>query len=167
MTRLKFVWLMAVMIVGMLSLGSCNKADDAYLPPNQEIVNRFNQLYPEARDVSWTQKGIYFVADCWVNDNELDVWFDANANWVMTETEVPLTQLPVEVSTAFENGIYAGWVIENLTKLNYPGQSPQYLFEVQRGGSQKALYYSQYGELLQEKDITNADNTHWPNITPP
>ena len=32
--------------------------------------------------------GDYYVADCWVTGDELDVWFDANANWVMTENEL-------------------------------------------------------------------------------
>lgn len=29
---------------------------------------------------------------------------------------------------------------------------------------ERALYYSAYGGLLLEKDITDADDTHWPDV---
>ena len=47
-------------------------------------------------------KGAYYVADCWVSNDELEVWFDANANWVMTENELnSIDQLVPAVYTAF------------------------------------------------------------------
>ena len=99
----------------LFSFSACDNDDD-YMPPNQDIITALKQLYPDVQDIEWSQKGVYYVADCWVNGSELDVWFDANANWIMTEMEIFREQLPA------------------------------------------------YGGLLLEKDITDADDTHWPDV---
>lgn len=105
------------------------------------------------------------MADCWVGNDELDVWFDANANWIMTEMDIFFENLPVAVSTAYQEGNYANWVIDDLTKLTFPQKPEEFVFEVQQGGQERALYYSEYGGLLREKDISDTDNTHWPDIS--
>lgn len=164
MMKFKFhVWIMTLMVT-MVSLGSCDN-DDTYMPPNQDIITALQQLYPGVRDIEWSQKGVYYVAECWVNNDELDVWFDANANWIMTEMEIYREQLPEAVNAAYVDSNYANWVIDNLTKLTFPNKSEEFVFEVQNGGQERALYYSVYGALLREKDITNADDTHWPSIS--
>ena len=89
---------------------------------------------------------------------------DANANWIMTEMEIFREQLPAAVNTAYEESGYGDWVIDNLTKLTFPHKSEEFVFEVQRGAQERALYYSAYGGLLLEKDITDADDTHWPDV---
>ena len=73
--------------------------------------------------------------------------------------------LPVAVSTAYQEGNYANWVIDDLTKLTFPQKPEEFVFEVQQGGQERALYYSEYGGLLREKDISDTDNTHWPDIS--
>ena len=146
-------YLGAVMLAIILfSFSACDNDDD-YMPPNQDIITALKQLYPDVQDIEWSQKGVYYVADCWVNGSELDVWFDANANWIMTEMEIFREQLPAAVNT-----------IDNLTKLTFPHKSEEFVFEVQRGAQERALYYSAYGGLLLEKDITDADDTHWPDV---
>ncbi|WP_455587068.1 PepSY-like domain-containing protein [Bacteroides sp.] len=163
MIRFKFcVWTVMLMAT-MFSLGSCNNEDN-YMPPNSDIIVALKQLYPGVEDIEWSQKGVYYVADCRVDGDELDVWFDANANWIMTEMEIYREQLPDAVNTAYEESIYNDWVIDNLTKLTFPHKSEEFVFEVQSGAQERALYYSAYGGLLREKDITNADDTHWPDV---
>lgn len=156
--------LTVILLAVVFAFGSCSNADDDYLPPNSDIVTALHELYPGVKDIEWSQKGVYYVADCWVDGNELDVWFDANANWVMTEQELFEEQLPEAVNTAYLESNYADWVIDDITKLTYPSKAEEYLLEVQRGTQERALYYSVYGGLLKEKDITGADFTHWPEM---
>ena len=138
MIKIKFSILAVMLMTALFSFSSCSDDDDTYLPPNQAIINALNQLYPGVKNIEWEQKGVYYVADCWVGNDELDVWFDANANWIM--------------------------VIEDLTNLTFPQKPEEFVFEVQQGGQERALYYSEYGGLLREKDISDTDNTHWPDI---
>lgn len=163
MMKFKYSIWYIVLAVTLFTFNSCDN-EDSYLPPNQDIINALQQLYPDAQNIEWSQKGVYYVAECWVNGNELDVWFDANANWIMTEMEIFREQLPTAVNTAYEDSNYNDWVIDNLTKLTFPHKPVEFVFEVQHGAQERALYYSEYGGLLREKDITNADDTHWPDV---
>ena len=165
MWKFKFGLWAVVLITSVFSFSACGDDDDndTFVPPaNIEVA--LKQLYPGAQNIEWEVKGIYYVADCWVNGSELDVWFDANANWIMTEMEIFREQLPAAVNTAYEESGYGDWVIDNLTKLTFPHKSEEFVFEVQRGAQERALYYSAYGGLLLEKDITDADDTHWPDV---
>lgn len=165
MIKIKFSILAVMLMTALFSFSSCSDDDDTYLPPNQDIINALNQLYPGVKNIEWEQKGVYYVADCWVGNDELDVWFDANANWIMTEMDIFFENLPTAVSTAYQEGNYANWVIDDLTKLTFPQKPEEFVFEVQQGGQERALYYSEYGGLLREKDISDTDNTHWPDIS--
>ena len=142
--------LTVILLAVVFAFGSCSNADDDYLPPNSDIVTALHELYPGVKDIEWSQKGVYYVADCWVDGNELNVWFEE--------------QLPEAVNTAYLESNYADWVIDDITKLTYPSKAEEYLLEVQRGTQERALYYSAYGGLLKEKDITGADFTHWPEM---
>ena len=104
--------------------------DDPYIPTNPDITSALKNLYPNVTDVTWSKKGKYEVADCYVNDVELHVWFNVNATWVMTEEEIFRTQLPDAVEEAYSKSEYANWVIDNLTKLTFPSRSTLYLFDV-------------------------------------
>lgn len=163
MIKIKCTLLSVLFLATVFSLGSCN-SDDTYLPPNPEIVKMFNKIYPHAQNVEWSQKGSYYVAECYSEGAELDVWFDANGNWLQTETDIFEDDLPASVYTTFSEGNYASWVIEDITQLTYPGNPVLYVIEVQQGGQKHQLTYSGFGGLLHDKDITNADDTLWPDI---
>lgn len=154
-----------IILVSVFSLGACSNTDNPYLPDNPDIVTAFNNLYPNAQDVDWSKKGVYYVANCRVSGNELDVWFNDNAGWVMTEEDIFRTELPSAVETSFEDGKYSSWVMDNVTLLTFPkSPSTVYLLEVQSGDKEMALFYTPDGTLSLEKSITNADDTIWPDV---
>lgn len=163
MIKMKCTLLLTLFLLIAFSFGSCN-SDDTYLPPNPEIVQEFNKLYPHAQNVEWSQKGVYYVAECYAQGAELEVWFDANANWLQTETALFENDLPSSVYTAFYEGSYASWVLGDITQLTYPGSPILFVIEVQQGGQERQLTYSEFGGLLHDKDITNADDTLWPDV---
>ena len=149
----------------MLMFTACGSGvDDPYIPNNPDIVSSLAKLYPNAQDVTWSKKGNYEVASCRVNENELEVWFNLQANWVMTEQEIFREQLPAAVEKTFSEGEYANWVIDNLTELTFPSRPIEYLLEVQKGDKELALFYQTDGTLAATYPITDADNTYWPDI---
>jgi Putative beta-lactamase-inhibitor-like, PepSY-like len=140
--------------------------DDPYTPDNPDVVKRLYTLYPDVKDITWSMKGEYFVADCWDGNNELDVWISSNAEWVMTEMEIFRSQIPASVNTSFINGKYADWSIKNMTELTFPVEpAVMFVIEVQKDSREMALYYSEYGSLMQSVDITDADYSHWANVS--
>lgn len=167
MMRFKFNVLAVMLMLTAFSFSACSSDDndDTYLPPNPAIVNALKQLYPGVQNVEWEQKGVYFVADCWLNGSELEVWFDANANWIMTEEELnSIDDLVPAVYTAFTTSEYSSWVVTDVALLTYPTTPTESVIDVKQGEQRFALYYTQDGGLVHKKDISNGDDTHWPDI---
>lgn len=164
MWRFKFgAWTMVLMMT-VLSFGACSEdeSNPALVPPGN-IVEALKQLYPSAQNIEWEMKGDYYVADCWVTGDELDVWFDANANWVMTENELEsIDQLVPAVYTAFMNSDYNEWVVTDVYVLTFPLNPTESVIQVKQGSQRHSLYFLQEGGLLHDKDISNGDDIIWP-----
>ena len=165
MLRFKFsAWAMVCMLVAF-SFSACSDDDDnddTFVPPSN-IVEALKQLYPSAQNIEWEMKGVYYVADCWLSGDELDVWFDANANWLMTEVELDnINQLVPAVYTAFMNSSYNSWLVTEVYVLTFPQRPMESVVQVKQGEQRHALYFTQDGGLIHDKDISNGDDTNWP-----
>lgn len=165
MLNFKFSAWAVVLIMTAFSFSACDdddSVDDTYIPP-ANIVEALKQVYPAAQNIEWEMKGGYYVAECWVTGDELDVWFDANANWVMTENELnSLAQVVPAVYTAFRDSKYSSWVVTDVYVLVFPLNPMESVIQVKQGDQRFALYFSQEGGLLHEKNISNGDDTNWP-----
>lgn len=165
MWKIKFVAWAVVLMMAALSFGACSgdSEDTPALVPPDNIAEALKQLYPAAQNIEWEMKGDYYVADCWVAGDELDVWFDANANWRMTETELDsIDQLVPAVYTAFFNSDYSAWLVTGVYVLTYPQNPVESVIQVKLGSQRCSLYFSQEGGLLHEKDISTGNDTNWP-----
>ena len=140
MWRFKFSAWAVVLMMTALSFGACDNDDDddTFVPPSN-ITEALKQVYPAAQNVEWEMKGAYYVADCWVSNDELEVWFDTNAN-----------------------SKYNAWVVTDVYVLTFPQNPMESVIQVKQGSQRYALYFLQEGGLLHEKDISNGDDTNWP-----
>ena len=163
MWRFKFSAWAVVLLMTALSFGACdNDDDDTFVPPSN-ITEALKQVYPAAQNIELEMKGAYYVADCWVSNDELEVWFDANANWVMTENELnSIDQLVPAVYTAFIDSKYNAWVVTDVYVLTFPQNPMESVIQVKQGSQRYSLYFTQDGGLIHEKDISNGDDTNWP-----
>lgn len=154
-----------MLLLAALSFSACDdddNNDDTLVPPSN-IAEALKQLYPGAQDVEWEMKGKYYVADCRVTGDELDVWFDTNANWVMTENDLEsINQLVPAVYTGFNDSKYNAWEVTDVFVLTYPQNPSESVIQVKMLSQRRALYFSQDGALLQDRDISNGDDTNWP-----
>jgi len=162
MKKSKLFVLPVIMFLSVFAFTACDDDDD-----NKGMDPKFNeallQKYPDAVKIEWERKGDYQVADCHVGANDLEVWYTAaNAEWKMTETELPTTALPAAISEAIKAGEYAAWRIDDVDMLEYPAKDKEYVVEVEQGKQEFDLYYSESGEFLRKKDVSGADDTHWP-----
>ena len=160
MLKFKFGAWAVVLMLTAFSFSACDDNDDETYNPPANITEALKQLYPNAQNVEWEMKGDYYVADCWVTGDELDVWFDANANWVMTENELDsIDQLVPAVYTGFRNSNYSSWVVTDVFVLTYPQHPTESVIQVKQGNLRFALYFSQEGGCSHY--ITSVDNL-WP-----
>ena len=166
MKELKFTLLALCLSMTTFVFYSCDSDNGGSSAPSAAFQAALMKLYPGAVNIDWEQKGTYYVADCRADGREKQVWFDANADWVMTETELEtINNLPPAVLTAFMESNYANWVVDDIDMLEYPNEpTPEFVVEVKNGKQQVNLYFSEGGGLLHEKNVTNGDDTHWPRI---
>ena len=108
------------------------------------------------------------TSDCLIkNQKSVDIHITRNkgriGNWVMTENELDsIDQLVPAVYTGFRNSNYSSWVVTDVFVLTYPQHPTESVIQVKQGNLRFALYFSQEGGLLHERDITNGDDTNWP-----
>lgn len=156
--------LLAMMFVAALAFSACSDDDDNKGVVVPEAVSKaLTAKFPTATNVEWEQKKSYFVADCRVDGKDKDVWFDAQAAWQLTETDIFWNDLPAAVQTAFEAGEYAAWKREDIDMLEYPVQPVRYVIEVENGAMEYQLFYAGNGNFLNKRDVSgDKDDTHLP-----
>ena len=153
--------LLALAALAIFTVTSCDNDDDNIKVPNT-LSQALTEKYPTASKIEWEKKSGYYVAECWVNNEELDVWFDGQGEWKMTETDLFRNNLPSAVLTSFENSEYANWHLDDLDKLEYPILPTSYVLEVEQGKTEIQLFYAEDGTLQQTKDVTGKSDEHLP-----
>lgn len=163
MIKCKFgAWAVAFMLAAF-TFSACVEDDDTIYEPPANIVEALKQLYPGAEHVKWEIEGDYYVADCRVSGDELDVWFNTKAEWVMTESELAgVDELLPAVYTTFRNSDYSSWDVTEVYVLTYPVHPTESVIQVKKGTQEYALYFSQEGGLLHEKNLTGWNGVNWP-----
>lgn len=66
----------------------------------------------------------------------------------MDKADTPFNQLPEAVTDAFNNGLYAGWKVDDSYTINRDSMAVVYKINAEKGNSDMDLYYSQYGNLI-------------------
>ena len=83
-------------VVASLVAMSCDLYDDGI--PAKAVRREFRSMYPEARDVEWEREGknwsVSFEIGKRPNEVDYDALYDVNGNWIMTETDVLLVDVP-------------------------------------------------------------------------
>lgn len=133
----------------LLFTGTACSSDDDYTPEDT-VVKSFNLKYAEATRVEWEKKGNYKVADFYLDNREMEAWFENNGNWIMTETDIIYDELPQKVQDSLKASIYGAWRIEDIDKIERPDTEIIYIIDVEKDPQEYDLYYSGEGILLKE-----------------
>mgnify|MGYP003054232652 CR=1 FL=1 len=142
MIKLRFSLLMALLMVVMSVW-----ADNA--PAKAQAA--LKKMYPKADGIAWSQDNGY----------EKNVWFNAQGQWQMTQTEWGDTdELSATVYNAFASGPYSGWQVEDVTYVEFPKWQPIIVIKVgqQNVDIQYQLFYSPNGALLRTRNVSYMDD---------
>lgn len=157
-------WLLAVCC--LITFWSCDDDDDlsaSKVPADVQAA--FEAKFPAVNRVEWEKKSGYYVAEFKENGVDVEAWYDSNAVWCMTETDLrtDLAVLPGLVQSAFQSSQYADWRVDDIDKYERPGEY-FYLIEVEKSGQlDRNLFYAEDGTLL--KDVVDTSNDEvLPNI---
>lgn len=162
----KFFYLMLAGMIGSVALTACDDDDDDVKSIPQRYAQALDAKYPGASaKAKWEQKKGYYVAE-FPNEArcEVDAWFDSDAKWVMSETDLgkDLFLMPVAVNKGYEATTYAssGWIVDDIDWFERP-DIEFYVIEIEKAGNaDRDLYFSPDGTQI--KDIVSPDT----DITP-
>lgn len=157
MKKLNFILFIIMLAIPALSFAG---------NPPQNVANAFNKMYPKANGVGWSQQGDYFVAEFIMDELEKEIWFDNQANWIMTQTDLESADLlSPAVYNSFAIGQYSTWQVENVTLVEFPQRTPVSVIEVEQDNNvagEYQLFYSQDGVLQRTRNVTYSNDTLWP-----
>lgn len=115
------------------------------------------KMYPQAGEVAWNQQGNYYVATFTLNGFEKKVWMNANAQWVMTNTDLQTAdQLTPSVYNDFTLSQYSTWTVNDVNLMAFPKRAPLYIITVNQDNSVSTyqLFYALDGRLLQTRNVS-------------
>jgi uncharacterized membrane protein YkoI len=82
-------------------------------------------------------------------DEEVELTFDTEGNFLFSETEIETTDLPSSVVSSI-NGNYAGYEIEEVEALNLANGTQQYEIELEKGDTELEVLFEADGTVVCE-----------------
>lgn len=140
----------AAMVAIASTLQACEKYEDG--KPLKNVRQEFKEMYPDARDVEWEMEFgnwvVSFETGTRQNVREHEAWYDVNANWLRTETDIPVSDLPEALLKALEASEYAApyLVIDDVDYVETP-DGALYQVDVRVAGVEIALDVREDGTI--------------------
>lgn len=132
-----------------------------------KIQAAFEKMYPQAVNVKWEQMAGCYVAEFVMDNREIDVWFDENAQWVMTENDVEsLEKVPAPVAEAFMESIMSSMRLKDVRIITFPKHPTIIVIEVEVYNSNEEfqLFYSPDGKLQQQLNVSELGGEIYPGL---
>ena len=148
-------------------LAGCDNNDDDHkdaIEPTEPVMQAFNKKYPNASNPIFTIEGNYYVAEFTNNGVSTEAWLTEQGKWMMDKADTPFNQLPGAVTAAFDNGLYAGWKVDDSYTINRDSMTVVYKIDAEKGNSDMDLYYSPYVNLI--KAVNDEGNEDAPIVIP-
>ena len=148
MKRKLYLLLGLLVALQMPLLTSCNDDDEDIMPTQvpAEVTAALAERFPSATPKWEKGKGLY-KAEFYNESGEVDVWFKANGEWVMTQTDIFPQNLPEAVKNYVTTN-YPDRIIDDADHIETP-TADYYLLELDKPGA-KDIYIklTPGGELI-------------------
>lgn len=152
-------------LVSLLLLISVSMFADDNLPAKMGAA--LKKMYPNATNVEWERMADCYVAEFIIDNEEIDVWFNNDAQWVMTETDVEsLEKVPTPVAAAFMNSTMAEMRLTDIRIITFPNKPTVIIIETEQYNSDEEFqyFYAPDGTLLQSLDVTELGGEIYPGL---
>jgi hypothetical protein len=110
------------------------------------------ERFPAAKNVKWEQDDDegYITAE-FLDEfyQEVKVWYDWDANWVKTKTEMSFNNLPGHIKKTYQNSPYAQWKIDDIEFIQKVNEESYYILEVEKGEQEYKLIITEKGTIIQ------------------
>ncbi len=108
---------LALLSLFTLFLVSCKPSEpETKIEVPAAVLSKFNSMYPDVKKVKWEKEDTRYVADFDLHGVETEILFFEDGNLFMTESEIPVSELPILVRRYFEQNM-PGKKISEASKL--------------------------------------------------
>lgn len=118
----------------LLCLLGCSSSKGQTGPPSV-VVNAFEQRFPNARDIEWSNDGRSYVVEFEIFRKDHEAWFDADGSLTRHRRDASRSELTPEVHETLRRD-YAAFRIEDVDRIDENGQTT---FEVELDGKPEDL----------------------------
>lgn len=109
------------------------------------------ERFPAAKNVKWEIDDGYMTAEFFDEFNqEVEVWYDENANWVRTKIEMFFHNLPEHIKNVYQDSPYAKWKVDDLEFIQKINEESYYKFEVEKEEQEYKLIITEKGTILRK-----------------
>lgn len=134
-------------LVAIFTLNACSQ--DAKEVP-AAVKTAFSQKFPDASKVKWSMENkTEWEAEFKMNGKEYSANFDTDGNWMETEYEVGMEDLPEAVRSTLKNE-FVGYEIEEM-EISQTVDGELYEFEIEKDGKEMEIAIDQSGKVVKKE----------------
>jgi Putative beta-lactamase-inhibitor-like, PepSY-like len=125
------------------------KMSDEKIP--SPVIQTFKSMFPDAMNISWEMEEAHtFEADFKNNTGKHSAAFNAEGQWIETETEMKVSDLPIPVKEAIAKE-FQGYKTEEACLVDHAKHGICYEAEIEKGKESYEILLSSKGDLLSKK----------------
>lgn len=148
-------FMMILTIAASVVVMACDIYDDGV--PAKSVRSEFRSMYPDAKDVEWDREGVNwsvsFEIGKYPDVREYEALYDSKGVWIMTETEMLLSEVPDEIKNYLEASQEYGTLPHLDRDVEYY-KTPTgdfYRFELRRNGQEIEVDVTSDGKVSQAR----------------
>ena len=116
------------------------------------VKTSFEKLFPTATDVKWSKESdTEFEAEFKLGDVQKSSNFDSAGKWLVTETEIKISDLPASVQSAINNE-FSGYSIEEAEAVETAEAGMFFEVALEKGESSLEVQISADGQVLKKEE---------------
>jgi len=116
----------------------------------QELKNDLNDRHPDASKIEWEREGDLWEVEFEENGLEVGILYDLEFNWIRTEMEIAIDDLPGAVKE-YISANYPGGVIEEAASFESSNEGNGFIAEVIFGKMEHETFYDLDGNFIREE----------------
>lgn len=119
--------------------------------PPQTVLQTFQNKFTNAEKISWSKENASeWEAEFVWNDQKMSASFDLDGNWLETERELQLDDLPESVKSALSEK-YSDYKIQEIEAIQSPSFDG-YEFALKRGSVKKEVLSDPQGNITEKHE---------------
>lgn len=139
-------------VFAIFSFSACGQKENVPV----KVKTAFEQKFPNATKVKWEKENdTEWEAEFRMNNNEYSANFDNKGNWLETEYEVEMKDIPEAVKSTLDNE-FASYEIEE-SEVSENAEGTFYEFELEKDETEMEVVIDQSGKVVKKEVETEDD----------